>query len=198
MLPRVRRVACFITLTLLAVAGCAGGSSAASPSASGKLTPTPTVAAGCSGAVVSSATNGLTPTIPSLAVPTGLAIQTIARVGAARELVALPNGDLLVGTTGPDVYIVPNAESAGTAGAPHVFASIANGNAAGIAFSQPTCTVYVATEYHIWSTPYRDGDLTAENLQPIASVRTGPTANPGDGDLHSTTSVAVSGSTLYA
>jgi glucose/arabinose dehydrogenase len=136
-------------------------------------------------------------------------IQTIANVGQARELVGLPNGDLLVGTAGSNVYIVPNAEASGAAGAPKVFAtisetvplnepSVGSNNAEGVAFSPSTCTIFVATEYHVWSTPYKDGDLSAENLQPIATVRTGPTASPGDGDYHTSTSVAVSGSTLYA
>ena len=151
----------------------------------------------------------MTPTTPSLSVPSGLVIQTIASVGGAREMVGLPNGDLLVGTGGGNVYIIPNAEASGAAGKPQVFATISNeaippnepggaNNAEGVAFSQGSCTVFVATEYHVWSTPYKDGDVTAENLQPIATVRTGPTANPGDGDYHTSTSVAVSGSTLYA
>ncbi len=151
----------------------------------------------------------MTPTTPALTVPSGLVIQTIANVGSARELVGLPNGDLLVGTGGSSVYIVPNAEASGAAGTPKVFATISEtvpanepstgiNNAEGVAFSPSTCTIFVSTEYHVWSTPYKDGDLAAENLQAIATVRTGPTANPGDGDYHTSTSVAVSGSTLYA
>jgi glucose/arabinose dehydrogenase len=151
----------------------------------------------------------MTPSTPALTVPGGLVIQTIANVGGARELVGLPNGDLLVGTSGSSVYIVPNAEASAAAGTPKVFATVnetvpANepstgiNNAEGVAFSASTCTIYIATEYHVWSTPYKDGDLAAENLQAIATVRTGPTANPGDGDYHTSTSVAVSGSTLYA
>jgi glucose/arabinose dehydrogenase len=142
-------------------------------------------------------------------VPGGLTIQTIANIGRARELVALPNGDLLAGTAGSNVYIVPNAEASGAPGTPKVFATISEqappgepstgiNNAEGVAFSAATCTIFISSEYHVWSTPYKDGDLTAENLQPIAIVRTGPTASPGDGDYHTSTSVAVSGSTLYA
>ncbi len=138
-----------------------------------------------------------------------MTIQTIAKIGGARELAALPNGDLLVGTTGASVYIIPNAESSGTTGKPQIFATISNepippgepaggNNAEGVAFSASSCTVFIATEFHVWSTPYKDGDLAAENLQAIATVRTGPTANPGDGDNHTSTSVAVSGTTLYA
>ena len=152
----------------------------------------------------------MTPATPALTVASGLTIQTIASVAGARELAALPNGDLLVGTGGGNVYIIPNAEASGAAGAPKVFATISNesvpagepttgiNNPEGVAFSQSSCTVFISTEYHVWSTPYKDGDLAAENLRAIATVRTGPTANPGDGDYHTSTSVAVSGSTLYA
>jgi glucose/arabinose dehydrogenase len=164
----------------------------------------------CSGAKQSTSTTGMMPTTPSLTVSSGLLIQTIANVPGARELVDLPNGDLLAGTTSGNVYIIPNAEASGAAGQPQVFATISNeqipqnepssgaDNAEGVAFSKSSCTIYVSTEYHVWSTPYKDGDLTAENLQQIATVRTGPTASPGDGDYHSSTSVAVSGTTLYA
>lgn len=210
------------SLTLFAfvalACGCGGGGSSAPgtiATSGSTATSSPTAppssqnAAGCTGVTASQSSPGMTPSTPALTVPGGLIIQTIANVGGARELVGLPNGDLLVGTTGSSVYIVPNAESSGAAGAPKVFATVneavpANepstgiNNAEGVAFSASTCTIFIATEYHVWSTPYKDGDLTAENLQAIATVRTGPTANPGDGDYHTSTSVAVSGSTLYA
>lgn len=195
------------------IVGCGGGGggdgtgNAAAPTFAPTNAPVGT--GSCSGAKASTAVTGMTPTTPALTVPGGLSIATIANINHARELVGLPNGDLLVGTTGNNVYIIPNAEASGAAGKPQVFATISNetvppgepnggGNAEGVAFSQPSCTVFIATEYHIFSTPYKDGDLSAENLQAIATVRTGPTANPGDGDYHSSTSVAVSGSNLYA
>jgi glucose/arabinose dehydrogenase len=182
-------------------AGCGGGRSAAAAA-------NPSPSSACSGSKLSASTAGMTPARPALTVPSGLTIQSIASVGGARELVALPNGDLLVGTSGANVYIVPKAEAAGAAGQAHVFATISNetvppgepgggNNAEGVAFSKATCTIFVSTEYHVWSTPYKDGDLTAENLRAIATVRTGPIANPGDGDNHTSTSVAVAGSTLY-
>jgi glucose/arabinose dehydrogenase len=195
--PRLgRTVACAI-IALLAIAGNRSASAGSAPAST------------CSGSHVSSLTDGVAPEMPALRVPAGLSIHTIAHVRGARELAALPNGDLLVGTSGPNVYIVPNAEGAGTTGAPRIFATISNeavpegeppggGNADGIAFSPANCTIYVSTEYHVWSAPYRDGDLAARNLHPIATVRTGPMADPGDGDVHRTTSVAVSGTTLYA
>jgi glucose/arabinose dehydrogenase len=207
-----------LSLAIGFTSGCGGGSSAApnggstpAPSTSATMTPSPvgTSGANCTGAKVSTSTNGAAPTTPALTVPSGLAISTIAQVNGAREIVDLPNGDLLVGTSSSNVYIVPNAESGGATGAPSVFASINNetippgepnggNNPEGVAFSSATCTIFISTEFHVWSTPYRDGDLTAENLQPIATVRTGPLANPGDGDNHTSTSVAVFGSTLYA
>jgi glucose/arabinose dehydrogenase len=202
-----------LVLTAATVA-CGGGGGGSGTSAPSQATAPASNSGGntndCTGATKSVSTPGMTPSTPALTLPARLTIATIAQIGGARELVALPNGDLLVGTTGSQVYIIPNAESAGAAGAPQVFATISNeaipsgepntgaDNAEGVAFSQATCTVFVSTEYHVWSTPYKDGDLTAENLRPIATVRTGPTANPGDGDYHTSTSVAVSGNTLYA
>ncbi len=193
--------------------GCGGAGAAPSTgsqsSATSKPSSGPVTNGSCNGAKASTSTPGMTPTTPALTVPSGLTIQTIASIGGARELAALPNGDLLVGTTGGNVYIIPDAEASGAAGEPQVFATISNetipsgepaggNNAEGVAFSKSSCTVFVATEYHVWATPYSDGDIQAEDLHAIATVRTGPTANPGDGDYHSSTSVAVSGTTLYA
>jgi glucose/arabinose dehydrogenase len=191
-------------------AGCAGGRSAAVTQTTPTSTPSVPVTNGsCSGSKASPYTAGMTPTTPALSVPNRLSIQTIANIDGARELAALPNGDLLVGTTGGNVYIIPDAESSGPAGQPKIFATISGetippdepsggNNAEGVAFSQASCTIFIATEYHVWSTPYQDGDLQAENLHAIATVRTGPTADPGDGDMHTSTSVAVWGTTLYA
>ncbi len=139
----------------------------------------------------------MSPTAPALSTASGLTIQIIASVSGARELAALPNGDLLAGTTGSAVYLIPHAEAAGAAGAPVVFATLQDSPAAGIAFDPASCTIFVGTEYRVWSIPYRDGDTAAEHITSIASVRTGPLANPAD-DVHTTTSVAVSGSTLFA
>jgi glucose/arabinose dehydrogenase len=199
----------------LAFAACSGGSGGGmTPESTSAPTAAPVSHAGsCAGTTTSKSSSGMTPTTPPLTVPAGLMIQTIATVpGGARELVALPNGDLIVGTSSTNVYIVPNAESSAAAGTPQVFASVngsippgaAGGNSGtdnnpeGVAFSQSTCTLYVATQYHVWSTPYTDGDLQAEHLQPIATVRTGAIAADTDGDFHRSTSVAVSGNILYA
>jgi glucose/arabinose dehydrogenase len=204
----------FLSVIVFAACGGGGGAAPGNVATNPGATPTPTPpgsqsAVGCSGATASSYTSTTTLSTPALNVPGGLVIQTIANVGQARELVALPNGDLLAGTGGSSVYIVPNAEASGAPGTPKVFVTINEtvppgepttgiNHAEGVAFSAATCTVFISTEYHVWSTPYKDGDLAAESLQPIATVRTGATANPGDGDYHTSTSVAVSGSTLYA
>ena len=42
---------------------------------------------------------------PSITVPSGFQILAVAQVPSARELVALPNGDLIVGTESRDVYL---------------------------------------------------------------------------------------------
>lgn len=124
-------------------------------------------------------------------------IERIADVPAARELAALPNGDLLVATNGTAVYLVPGAENAGGAGAPVVFATINDGPAQGIAFDADTCTVFFGAQHGVYSAAYHDADVSV-NPAKIASVRTGPVAPNSDGDVHSTTSVAVAKGVLYA
>jgi glucose/arabinose dehydrogenase len=194
-----------------ALTACGGSSGTSSAPMSQPASSSPPVAhsGSCTGATPSRSASGAPPTTPPLTVPPGLTIQIIANVpGGPRELAALPNGDVIVGTTSGSVYIVPNAENNGAAGAPSIFASVSgsvpqgesgsDANPEGVAFSQSTCTLYVATQYHVWSTPYSDGDLTARNLQPIATVRTGPIAADTDHDVHTSTSLAVSGNTLYA
>ncbi len=127
-------------------------------------------------------------------VPAGFILETIADVGGARELAALPNGDLIVGTRGSDVYIVPNAE--GTPGAPRVFATFDDDLAAGVAFARDGKEIYVATMHHVWAIPYR-GERAASHVHRIADVRTGPVAPGTDGDVHTTTSVAYSNGIVY-
>jgi glucose/arabinose dehydrogenase len=129
-------------------------------------------------------------TPPGLTVPSGFRIETIAAIPGARELVALGNGDLLVGTTSRQVYLVPDAEANGPVGQPLVFATLNDNEAAGVGFSASRCEIYVATTNRVWAIPYRGGDLQARSVTPIASVRTGPVAPYSDGDVHTTTSVA--------
>jgi glucose/arabinose dehydrogenase len=127
-------------------------------------------------------------------VPPAFTIVTIAAVPGAREIAALPNGDLLVGTTGREVYLVPSSE-AGTAGPPLVFATAPDDIAAGVAFSARRREIYVATERAVYSVPYVNGQRSAGTLRQIARVRTGPVAPHSDGDVHSTTSVTFSDTT---
>jgi glucose/arabinose dehydrogenase len=165
--------------------------------------PTPDLAvavapARCNGSVASTAKPGMTPVAtPGLTLPSGFKIETIAKVGSARELAALPNGDLLVGTSGTSVYLVPAAEADAAAGAPVVFTTIADGPTQGVTFVQSSCTVYVSTQHGVYSLPYLDGQLPAAAATQIGSVRSGMVTPNSDGDVHTSTSVAFAGGKLY-
>jgi glucose/arabinose dehydrogenase len=164
-------------LLACALTACSGGSSGggAEPAA----TPVPGPAA--------------PPANASLHVPSGFIVSAIAQVGGARELAALPNGDLIVGTFGASVVIVPNAESPGAAGAPLTFATLPEGAAQGVAYG--SAFVFVTTQHGVYRIPYVTGAHSG-TASLIASVRKGSVAGT-DGDVHTTSSVAVSGSTLY-
>lgn len=129
-----------------------------------------------------------------LRVPSGFTIETIANVAGARELAVLPNGDLLVGTKGSDVYIVPDAE--GAAASSQIFASFDDEHAAGVAFAPIAREIFVGTMHHVWAIPYR-GERSAARPVRIADVRSGPEAPGTDGDVHVSTSVAYAGGLLY-
>jgi glucose/arabinose dehydrogenase len=133
---------------------------------------------------------------PRLTVPAGFHADKIATVGSARELAVAPNGDLLVGTQGTAIDVVPSADGPGVAGAPRTLITLAEGPAHGIALGAGA--LYAATNTAVWKIPYTAGDLSETSATKIASVRTGPVAPNSDGDVHRTTSVAVSGSTVYA
>jgi glucose/arabinose dehydrogenase len=154
--------------------------------------------AACNGSVKSVSTPGPAPTAMSgLTLATGFSLMKIASVGGARELAPLPNGDLLVGTNGTNVYIVPNIEAAGAVGTPSVFTTINDAPVEGVAFAAATCTIYVATQHGLYSIPYVDGQLTAPNPTQIASVRQGTPTPGSDGDVHTSSSVAVSNGQVY-
>jgi glucose/arabinose dehydrogenase len=138
--------------------------------------------------------NGIAPAT-GLHVPKGFTVETIASVSAARELAPLPNGDLIVGTEGRDVFIVPKAE--GAPASPQVFATIDDDEAAGVTFVRARSEIYVATEHHVWAIAYH-GERKAPHVVRIADVRSGPVAPGTDGDIHRTTSVAFTGGRLYA
>jgi glucose/arabinose dehydrogenase len=131
--------------------------------------------------------SGENSTLPT--VPPGFSIEVIAHVGAARELAAAPNGDLLVGTNGDEVYLIPDAEAA--PGPPHVFVHLEDRNAAGVALAGGW--LYIGSHLGVWRVPYRVGDSKAETAPlKIAAVRTRVESG------HATTSVAVAGDALYA
>jgi glucose/arabinose dehydrogenase len=119
-------------------------------------------------------------------------------VGGARELAALPNGDLLVATNSTRVYLVPNAEAAGKAGAPVVFTTVNDSPVSGVAFAAPLCTVYVSSQHGVYSMPYQDAQQSASAGNPIAKVRQSTPTPGSDGDVHTTTSVAFAGGKVYA
>ena len=128
------------------------------------------------------------PADPNLRVPSGFIVSRIAQVGEARELAALPNGDLIVATGGTTVDIVPNEESPGAAGAPALFAQINDAPVSGVAYANGF--VYIASQHGVYRVPYTTGAHSGTPQQ-IASVRAQVTGG------HATTSVAVSGSTLF-
>ncbi|HXX39911.1 MAG TPA: hypothetical protein VEP50_17460 [bacterium] len=136
-------------------------------------------------------------TPPSPTVPSGFQILTIARVPSARELAALPDGDLIVGTESSNVDIVPNAEG-DAVGSAEVFATLQDRPAAGVTFASAPKVIYVATEHAVYAIPYRDGERRASAITLIARVRIGGIAPNSDGDVHTTTSVAYVDGTLYA
>jgi glucose/arabinose dehydrogenase len=149
----------------------------------------------CSGQVRSAAPESpdAPPPVPEgvLAAP-GFAIEVIASVGGARQIAALPNGDLLVGTSGSNVVYVPRADAV-RAGAPIVFASSSEeAPVQGITFHEPSCNVFVATQFGIYRVPYEDAQASGQLGAAIARVR------DGGGGGHSTTSVAVAGKHLFA
>lgn len=146
----------------------------------------------CSGAIRSQSARGPAPIpVTNLTIARGFRIEIIAAVRGARELAAMPNGDLLVGTTGTQIDIVPNAEGSGSAGAPSVFATLDDAPAAGVAFDARHCTLYAGSQFGIYALPYSDGARSATPTR-IAKVR-----QEGGGG-HVTTSVAVSHDTIYA
>jgi glucose/arabinose dehydrogenase len=148
--------------------------------------------AACTGATATPFTPGpRPPAAPALTVAAGLVLETVARVETARHLAALPNGDLLVGTLGTRIVIVPGAESDGAAGAPAVFATIDDAPVHGVTFDPKTCTVYAGAKHGVYRMAYRDAQQKAQPGRPIARVRA------RDDGGHVTTSVAVTGGALY-
>ncbi len=152
----------------------------------------------CNGSVASTNPAGnQPPNPPAVTVASGFKLETVATVNGARQLAALPNGDLLVATSGASIYLVPNAEAATLAGAPVKFATVNDTPSQGITFAASTCTIYVATQHGVYSIPYTDAQQTGTATQ-IAHVRTGQIAPNSDGDVHTSSSVGFAGGKVYA
>jgi len=181
----------FACAALAVLFSCTGGSAAKTVA----TTHAPHSSQSC-GVNFSSArpTDGPMPAAPAgLRIASGLRLERIATVPSARELAFTPAGDLFVGTLGSDVYIVPNADGKARAGAARVYATLPDGEAAGVAFEASSCTLYAASESGIYRMPFNNGDLHAPSAPvQIARVRT------GGGGGHTTTSLALTSSVLYA
>ncbi len=190
---------------VFALAACGGAGGASGPGAAPARTapappaaPATPVAAGPAACAPNTTPSSTTPpagpaprAAAGLTVPAGFHIEIVGNVPGARELAFTPSGDLLVGTNGSAVYLLPNA--AGQAASPHVFADVGDAPAAGVAFSTSNCSVYVGSQFGVYRIPYAYGDQKASSAPvKIAAVR------PGGSSDHRTTSVAVAGSTLYA
>jgi glucose/arabinose dehydrogenase len=157
-------------------------------------------AAACNGSVLTHAPAGPAPLPPpALSVAAGFGVEVVASIAGARQLAALPNGDLLVGTQGVNVNLVPNAESSGPPGPPVVFASVpGDGPVQGVAFAAPLCTVFIGTQHGVYAIPYVDGQEKAGTATAIDRVRQGTPTPLSDGDVHYTTSVAFAAGKVYA
>ncbi len=156
----------------------------------------------CSGATHTVGTPpGPHPAPPAVTLPSGFTIEVIASIDSVRELVSLPNGDLLVSTRASDVWIIPNAQSA-TPGSPILFTSVPSDPPVhGLAFLPESCTLAIASQHAVYAVAYRDAQTTATLGSPIAMLRTGPIAHSVDAsvdtDTHVTTSLAFSGGKLF-
>lgn len=125
-----------------------------------------------------------------LHVRNGFVLERIATVAGAREIAAAPDGDLLVATTGDDVFIVPQAQ--GHPGTPAVFAHLPDAPAASVAFGGGY--VYFGTQFGVWRAPYRPGDRAVRDVpRKIHALRTSGVASD-----HLTTTLAITGGRLFA
>jgi len=124
-----------------------------------------------------------------LTVPSGFSIETIATVPGARQISAMPNGDLLVGTLGTRIYRISNIEDAPTA--PALFATLPQTRAHSVFYDASTQIIFAASNQHVY-TVSSSGTPTI-----IANVRTGPIAPTTDGDNHDSTTVVATSDLLY-
>ena len=210
--PRVAVVLAPMVVALAVAAGCSGGgggsTSGGSPGTPATNPPTTGPTTSPTQIPTSAPTNQ--PTIGPTAAPINAALvlpanfygETIAAgLSSPRQLVALPNGDLLAGSNDKAniVYIIPNADAKGAAGTPHVFVTLPNGAAQGIAMDPGHTNLYVATNQSVWRVPYHAGDTSEPTSAAVevAKLRRGGIPANSDGDVHFTSSVAATATTLY-
>jgi glucose/arabinose dehydrogenase len=67
----------------------------------------------------------------------------------------------------------------------------------GIAYDAFGCTIYISAQHGLYAIAYTDGMTSAASGPAIANVRTGPVAPDSDGDIHTTTSVAIANGAVY-
>src|SRR5215472_9818022 len=134
-----------------ALAACCAAIVAAACASAGQSTANPSPAS-------SDGAHPAPTTDPRIKIADGFASSTIASVNGARELAALPNGDLLVGTNTYSLDIVPDAEGPGAAGTPHVFVTLPDHWAQSVAVSTDDAWIYAATGHAVYRIAYHKGD----------------------------------------
>ena len=105
------------------------------------------------------------------------------------RVIQVPTWAAVVGRHTPTLRRV--AQSLGAVGLQvRIVASLPEGPAEGVAFGAGY--VFVGTNQAVWRIPYTSG-ARGGSAQRVASVRGGRIAPNSDGDVHASTSVAVSG-----
>lgn len=125
-------------------------------------------------------------------VPSGFVIEAIARVDGARELAIDGKGNLFVGTSGSDVYLIEHADGSQGAAVPRVFVHFDDAPAAGVTLSQHT--LFVGTQFGVYRVDLTSGtSLAHAPVRKLVAVRTSGIARD-----HTTTSVAYTNNAVYA
>ena len=183
-----------VATPVLALTACGGGGGSTAPVTTGAQ---PAAANVTSPVPSASGATDLAPLAGGLAAPSGFTITAIASIGGSRGLAFLPDGDLLVATSGTTIALILGADDgASVPVAPQTFATIDDAPDASVAYGGGA--IFVGSQHGIWRIPYATGERTAPSQAKIVPLRTGPIAPNSDGDVHLTSSVAVSGTNLYA